>query len=229
MPTTDQPQPGDFVIWLLTKLSSGEKLTATKALNRALVRAAVDERPSWYKRELFGEPNREFDVPVLEQLHELILWFKLARRYKGTLVLSPAGRKLLSDLLMDPDDEAATSFCAYVLYEVLTAIGSGSLDEFLAVTACKVGASGHQISFREHVDIAVNQATLAGLIAPADEIARWRYAGPVREILALMKALDLCREEATDDLRRQIYVFSDAGRAVIRRAGITGTARILDA
>lgn len=86
--------PGTFLTWLLARLSEGEKLTESKALNRAFVREVSRMRPNWYEDELFGPPHREFDLPILGLMHPLVRDFRLARRYKGKLVLTAATPQL---------------------------------------------------------------------------------------------------------------------------------------
>lgn len=225
--TTEHP-PGSFVVWLLIRLSTGQKLTQTRALNRALVRDTVVERPGWWDEEFRGKPNRESDVPVLELLHWLLLEFKLVRRFKGELVLTPTGRKLLTDLLRAEDDGPAATLCANILREVLIGMGAGSLEELVAVTACKIGGSGNQLSFDQYVDVAADVAAAHGWDLGTDKFARWKFADPIHEVIWLMQGLDLCTYKSRDKsgLDRRL-VFSPQGQQVIRDAGVRGRAEIV--
>jgi hypothetical protein len=55
------------VLWLLERADGGVALTQTGALNRALVREAVERWPAWWDTELFGPPNREDKVLLLHE------------------------------------------------------------------------------------------------------------------------------------------------------------------
>ena len=46
-------------LWLLGRADAGIALTQTGALNRALVRAIVDEWPGWWSTDVHGPPHRE--------------------------------------------------------------------------------------------------------------------------------------------------------------------------
>lgn len=215
--------------WLLTRLAEGEKLTDTKALNRALVRDSVRERPDWYDREFFGEPNREFEVAPLEMAHYMLLGLKQVRRYKGQLMLTPAGRNLLGDLLRDSTDESAAVMSSRMLYELLTWMQAGTIGELLAVTVCKVGASGNELTISEHVDLALDVARAHGAIIPPRGPDYQEIIEPIYEVISFLQALDLCVFRSTGGRRvKNELVFTEAGRAVIRAAGVTGRAELLD-
>lgn len=229
MPGVATHPPGSFLTWLLTRLAEGEKLTETKALNRTLVRDSVRERPDWFETELFGEPNREFDVAPLEMAHHMLLELKQVRRYKGQLMLTPAGRKLLGDLLRDSTDESAAAMSARLLYELLIWMQAGTVGELLAVTVCKVGASGNELSISEHIDLALDVARAHGATIPPRGPEYQEIIEPIYEVIYLMQALDLCTFRSPGGKRaKELLVFSDAGRAVIRAAGVTGRAELLD-
>jgi hypothetical protein len=75
----------------------GIALTQTGALNRALVRAAVERFPDWRNAELHGPPHREDDVYSLREVHELGRRLRLLRRSGRKLVLTRQGEKLRLD------------------------------------------------------------------------------------------------------------------------------------
>lgn len=58
-------------LWLLERADDGIALTQTGALNRALVREAVERWPAWWRSDLFGPPNREDEVTPMHELHGL--------------------------------------------------------------------------------------------------------------------------------------------------------------
>ena len=73
--------------WLLDRAGDGIALTQTGALNRALVREAVELRPDWWNTALFGPPNREDEIVPLGWLHDLLRSLRLLRR---------SGRRIVS-------------------------------------------------------------------------------------------------------------------------------------
>jgi hypothetical protein len=105
LPLLDEPEPMqpeaaaaiEPLLWLLGLLADGMPLTQTNALQRSLVRAAVERYPDWWLTELVGSPHREADVIALETLHSLALAIKLARRRRRTLHITPHGRALRDD------------------------------------------------------------------------------------------------------------------------------------
>lgn len=93
-PTSDVLEP---LSWLLGAAADGIALTQTGALNRALVRSAVERFPDWWRAELFGPPHREDDVFALRELHELARRMRLLRRRGRKLVLTRFGAALRED------------------------------------------------------------------------------------------------------------------------------------
>ena len=85
------------VRWLLEGGVAGLGLTKTHALQRALVREAAERWPQWWDHELFGPPNREAELPVLEVTHAALREMRLLRRQRETLRTTPQGRALLAD------------------------------------------------------------------------------------------------------------------------------------
>jgi hypothetical protein len=83
--------------WLLNRAADGIALTQTGALNRALVREAVELRPEWWNTALFGPPNREDEIVPLARLHELLRGLRLLRRSGRRVVATARARNLLAD------------------------------------------------------------------------------------------------------------------------------------
>jgi hypothetical protein len=83
--------------WLLGRAADGIALTQTGALNRALVREAVDLRPDWWNAELFGPPNREDEIMPLVRLHELLRCLRLLRRSGRRVVATGRARTLVAE------------------------------------------------------------------------------------------------------------------------------------
>lgn len=84
-------------LWLLEQTEEGIGLTQTGALNRALVREAVERWPGWWDSELFGPPNREDEVVLLGELHALLRRLRLLRRRGRRISLTARGRALRED------------------------------------------------------------------------------------------------------------------------------------
>ncbi len=84
------------VRWLLQRAGTdGLELTAAGYLKPAVVRAAVAEL-GWQER-CYGSINREDQaIPVMALREDCVRW-KLLRKTKGRLVLTPAARKMADD------------------------------------------------------------------------------------------------------------------------------------
>lgn len=80
--------------WLLDAALDGIALTQTGALNRALVRAAVERSPNWWNTERFGPPHREDEVRALCDVHDVARRMRLLRRRGRKLVLTRRGETL---------------------------------------------------------------------------------------------------------------------------------------
>lgn len=78
-------------LWLLERAHDGIALTQTGALDRALVREAVERWPTWWDTGLFGPPNREDEVTPLHELHGLLRDLRLVRRKAAGSSQRPAG------------------------------------------------------------------------------------------------------------------------------------------
>ena len=83
--------------WLLEGGVTGLGLTKTHALQRALVRDVAERWPQWWNHDLFGPPNREAELPVLEATHAALKEMRLLRRQRETLRTTAQGRALLAD------------------------------------------------------------------------------------------------------------------------------------
>jgi hypothetical protein len=90
-------EPTAVVRWLLEAGLDGLGLTKTHALRRAVVREAAERWPHWWRRELFGPPHRESDLPVLAEVHAALRRLRLMRRRRETLLTTAPGRELLAD------------------------------------------------------------------------------------------------------------------------------------
>ncbi|MBA3408697.1 MAG: hypothetical protein H0U06_11705, partial [Solirubrobacterales bacterium] len=84
-------------LWLLERADDGIALTQTGALNRALVREAVERWPAWWRSDLFGPPNREDEVTPMHELHGLLRRLRLVRRTGKRVVVTARGRALQGD------------------------------------------------------------------------------------------------------------------------------------
>jgi hypothetical protein len=93
----DTDEATALVRWLLEGGQAGLGLTKTHALQRAIVREAAERWPQWWNHDLFGPPNREAELPVLEATHAALREMRLLRRQRETLRTTAQGRALLAD------------------------------------------------------------------------------------------------------------------------------------
>jgi hypothetical protein len=93
----DSTEATAVVRWLLEGGLAGLGLTKTHALQRAIVREAAERWPQWWNGDLFGPPNREAELPVLEATHAALREMRLLRRQRETLRTTARGRALLAD------------------------------------------------------------------------------------------------------------------------------------
>ena len=93
----DSAEATALVRWLLEGGVAGLGLTKTHALQRALVREAAERGPEWWAHDLFGTPQREAELPVLEVTHAALRAMRLLRRQGETLRTTAQGRALLAD------------------------------------------------------------------------------------------------------------------------------------
>jgi hypothetical protein len=166
------------VLWLLDRAASGIALTQTGALNRALVREVATRWPSWWPADLFGAPNREDDVTLLAELHELLRRLGLLRRTGRRLTATRRARALAADppallraltrpLLADNSFDAACCELAVALIpNDATADYTSSLASHVypAIIAAGWHADGKPPE-REHVSWAI-----ADLLRPAEAL-----------------------------------------------------------
>jgi len=84
------------VLWFLNEASpDGLELTSAGYLKPAFVRHAL-ESLGW-DREWWGTGRNEGNVPPVLLLREQLQEWKLLRKYKGRLLLTPAGRRLVGN------------------------------------------------------------------------------------------------------------------------------------
>lgn len=92
-PLTDEER--DAVIrpvrWLLEKAAGGLELTKDGYLKPATVQSALDEL-GW-RDGVLGKGNREANAIQVRELREHLLAWKLLRKFKGSLVLTPRGKR----------------------------------------------------------------------------------------------------------------------------------------
>ena len=137
--------------WLLdTAGNGGIPLTQTNALARAVVREAADRWPDWWNAELFGLPQREMDMALLEALHEGLKRLRLVHRRGRKLLATARGRELAADPIA-------------LLYAFALDLGGG--DPFsMMVADVVVDELGQNAS-----------CTHDQLVAPAHQAAQWGW------------------------------------------------------
>jgi len=191
--------------WLLERARDGVALTQTGALNRALVREAVERWPDWWPSELFGPPNRERDVALLHELHGLLRRLRLLRRSGRQIVITTRGRKLHGD---------PSALLSTLAVELLAG------ESFAAACVELAGAlilGGATVGYSEE---------LATRVHPAIVAEGWRSAGEhpsqrdvAREIANLLRpaeAVGLVASPPGSTRRtRDNLVLTTAGRAAL--------------
>jgi hypothetical protein len=88
---SSEPEP---LVWLLTRIGEGVRLTQRGYLPPEIAREA-DERFGWKPKS--GRVSRELDLPQLRDLHLLLRHHKLVAKRQGILRLSPRGRAALEE------------------------------------------------------------------------------------------------------------------------------------
>jgi hypothetical protein len=175
-PDASAPEP---LTWLLDAALDGIALTQTGALNRALVRAAVERFPDWWNAELHGPPHREDDVYSLRELHQLARRLRLLRRRGRKLVLTRRGEMLRRD--------PAGLFRACASQLIAVEGFDGAAQELAAA----VLLSGETVD-RDVLESAVHAAIVAeGWNAGGEPPAVYEVAGAAAGLLRLTEALGL--------------------------------------
>lgn len=196
--------------WLLDAVVDGIALTQTGALNRALVRAAVERFPDWWDAELFGPPHREGEVFSLCEVHELARRMRLLRRRGRKLVLTTRGKALRGDRA------ALLHACAP---DLLAADGFEAAAQELAAA---VLLSRESVD-RGKMDAAVHAAIVAdGWTADGEAPRVEDVAGAAAGLIRLTDALGLVDYEYEYDreagLARRDLTPAPAGREALRLA-----------
>jgi hypothetical protein len=177
--TTDVSDAVVIARWLLDRGVDGIALTQTGALNRALVREAVELRPDWRDTALFGPPNREDEIVPLVRLHQLLRDLRLLRRSGRSIVATKRARTLL----VDP--AALLAECAPAL------LAGDTFEAAVGELAAALMLAGERIEYD----------SLARVIHPAVVEQGWHSAGvppsihavgaTIGRLLAGLEALDL--------------------------------------
>lgn len=82
-------------LFLLASAGSddGLKLTQTGALNRKFVQAFWDKFLAEEDKRF--RPSREFECPEATRIHQLLVFKKYVRKFRGAVKLTPSGRRVL--------------------------------------------------------------------------------------------------------------------------------------
>jgi hypothetical protein len=206
--TTDVSDAVVIARWLLDRGVDGIALTQTGALNRALVREAVELRPDWWDTALFGPPNREDEIVPVGRLHDLLRDLRLLRRSGRRIVATKRARTLLADP-------------AALLDECATALLAGdTFDAVVGELAAALMLAGERMEY----------GVLERAIHPAIVEQGWQSAtgppsvhavgGAIGHLLAGLEALDL-----VTGTRRTGLALTPAGRYALHvglRARATG-------
>jgi hypothetical protein len=177
--TVDTSQAVTVARWLLDRAVNGIALTQTGALNRALVREAVELRPDWWDTALFGPPNREDEIVPLARLHELLRGLRLLRRSGRRIGATARARTLLAE------PAALLDACATAL------LAGDTFDAVVGELAAALMLAGELIEY----------GSLERAIRPAILEQGWHSAGvppsihavggAIGHLLAGLEALDL--------------------------------------
>jgi hypothetical protein len=188
--------------WLLDRAADGIALTQTGALNRALVREAVERWPHWWDSELFGPPNREHEVALLHELHGRVRRLRLVRRTGRRIVLTARGRKLRED----PPALLAALAVELLAGESFTA-SCCELASALILDGATVDYSD-QLARRIHPAIVADGWQSAGE-HPSERDVAWEIANLLRPAESI--GLLACERGATRRSRSRL-VLTPAGR-----------------
>jgi hypothetical protein len=197
-------------LWVMDQALTGVALTQTGALNRGLVREIAERWPDWWAADLFGSPNREDDIPLLGELHDLLRRARLLRRTGRRLILTTRGHALAADppellrtlarslLAGDTFDAACGELAVALILNGAVIDYTPHLADRLRPAIVAAGwQAGGEPPNREHVSWTIadllRPAEALGLLAPVPGDTRLR-SGPL--LLA-----DVGRLALTDALR----------------------------
>jgi hypothetical protein len=185
--------------WLLDRAVDGIALTQTGALNRALVREAVELRPDWWDTELFGPPYREDEIVPLGRLHELLRGLRLLRRSGRRILATPRARTLLTD------PAALLDACAIAL------LAGDTFDAVVGELAAALMLAGERIEYGS-LEPAIHPAILEqGWHSAGVPLSIHAVGGAIGHLLAGLEALDL-----VTGTRRSGLELTPAGRHALR-------------
>lgn len=170
------------LVWLLDAADDGLALTQTGALNRVLVRKAVERFPDWWDTDLFGPPHREGEVFRLRLVHDLARRMRLLRRRGRKLHLTKKGEALRRDraalleacaphLLGEEEFEAAVDELVAAL---LLSRGSIDRDQLEGEVHAAIVSDGWRAD-GEPPPIEAVAGTASGFIALADALGLLDY------------------------------------------------------
>jgi Plasmid pRiA4b ORF-3-like protein len=203
--------------WLLEMASAdGVPLTQTYALARIVVREIAERWPDWWNAELFGPPHREWDMPLVEALHEGLKRRRLVRRRTRKLLITARGLKLAADPIA-------------LLYDLGLDLGGG--DPFTSMVANMVVEELEENAPR----------TREQLVGRPHEAAQWGWRGPdgappsergvswvIGDVLCRGEAYGLVNHQpdpAEPKSWRTLISLSPAGRMVLGRSRTDVTGR----
>jgi hypothetical protein len=156
----------DPALWLLERAATGIALTQTGALNRELVREVAERWPDWWAADLYGSPNREDDIPLLGELHDLLRRVRLLRRTGRRLILTTRGHALAAD-----PPELLRMLARSLLAGDTFKAACGELAVALIL-------NGAVIDYTPHLADRLRPAEALGLLAPVPGDTRLR-SGPL--------------------------------------------------
>lgn len=160
--------------WLLDNAADGGvALTQTNALARLVVREGAERWPEWWDADLFGPPNREADVAILEALDEGLRRLRVLRRRGRRLHATVKGRELAADPLallrvLATDLGGGDPFTEMVAEQVLHRLAGGERCEHGDLVVPALAAVRHE----GWLDGAGNQPDERDLSWPVSDVLR---------------------------------------------------------
>lgn len=175
--------------WLLQLGADGIPLTQTGALARNVVRDAALRWPGWWNAEVFGPPNREADLPVLEALRHGLLRMRLLRRRGRRLFATVRGGAMADQSLalmplLEADLQGADEVRAVIAAAVADGFRAGAhpgLDELAQRAVVHVQQRGWRRRDGEPLssrDLAWDVADVLRLGEAYGLFEQWRDARP---------------------------------------------------